>query len=173
MSYNFIEIGNTRKATGFEGAIRLEIQDQYVADLKKATAIFIETGFEILPYFPKSIKDDGELIVKFDDVRDRELASSLAGKPVYLRAEDITVEQTQDPKESDLDLSALVGTIVHDEKLGVIGAIQAIESYPQQEIMMVVYQDRTVMIPLHPDLILDLIPGDRLVMSLPEGILEL
>ena len=173
MSYNFIEVGNTRKATGFEGAIRLEIQPQYIADLKKAEAIFIETGFEILPYFPKSIKDDGELIARFDDVLDRESAKSIAGKPVYLRKEEVSVDQPPVAKAINYDLSALIGTIVHDEFLGEVGPIQSIESYPQQEIMIVAYEDRTVMIPLHPDLIIDMIPGNRLIMSLPDGILEI
>ena len=171
MSYNFIEVGNTRKATGFDGAIRLEIEDQYVSDLLKADAIFIETGFEILPYFPKSIKDDGQLVARFDDVLDRETAAMLAGKPVYLREEEVTHEELE-PSTSDYDLDVLIGTIVHDEQQGEVGRIQAIESFPQQEMMIVAYKDSTVMIPLHPDLIIEMIPGDRLVMNLPEGLLE-
>jgi len=172
VSYNFIEVGNTRKATGFDGAIRLEIQPQYISDLRKAKAIFIETGFEILPYFPMSIKDDGELIARFDDVLDRETATSIAGKPVYLREEEVSIDRPK-PEVTDYDLSALIGTIIHDENLGKVGPIQSIESYPQQEIMIVEYNDGTVMIPLHPDLIIELIPGDRLVMCLPDGILEI
>ena len=61
---------------------------------------------------------------------------------------------------------------VDDEQQGEVGRIQAIESFPQQEMMIVAYKDSTVMIPLHPDLIIEMIPGDRLVMNLPEGLLE-
>jgi len=73
---------------------------------------------------------------------------------------------------ADYDLDVLIGTVVHDQELGLVGSIEAIESYPQQEIMIVAYQDRQVMIPLHPDLIIEMIPGERLVMDLPEGLLD-
>ncbi len=172
MSYNFIEIGNTRKATGFDGAIRLEIADHFLEDLMKAEAVFIETGFEILPYFPKSIKNDGHVIARFDDVLDREAATALAGRTVYLRTEEVN-SQVMEPVKNDLDLDVLVGIVVHDENIGEIGPILSIESFPQQEMMKIDYNGRPVLVPLHPDLVIDMVPGEKLVMNLPKGILDI
>jgi len=170
MSYKFVEVGHTRKAVGFDGAIRLSIDTSFVADLIKAEAIFIETGYEIIPYFPISVKDDGEIIAQFDDVTDREKATALAGKPVYLRDFEVTAEGDTD---QGLDADLLIGVLLKDQTLGDIGKVQSIESYPQQEMLIVDYNGNEIMIPLHMDLVVEFAEGETLVMDLPEGLLEI
>ena len=172
MSYNLIEVGNTRKAVGFEGALRLEIDPRYVDDVIQAEAIFILSGYEILPFFPKWTKQEDLILVQFDDVLNREEATALAGKPVYLRKEEVSTTSST-VGEGLGDFQELLGLTVYDQNYQMIGDIKEIVSFPQQEMLMVSYQGKEVMIPLHPELILEFVPEEGIYMQLPEGILDI
>jgi hypothetical protein len=57
---------------------------------------------------------------------------------------------------------------------GEIAMIEEVASFPQQEMAYVMYQDRTILIPLNDEFILDVDKENKKVtMSLPNGILSL
>ena len=172
MRYELIHVGYTRKAVGFDGSMRIELEEQYIDDALKAEALFIEYGFEIIPFFPKSLTDDRFFVVKFDDLNSKEEVTKIAGKNIYLRKSE--VHASNETETIDLpELDGLIGINLYDHELGLIGEIKAVESFPQQQMLLVDFQSKEIMIPLHTDLVIDFVPDERLTLALPEGLLSL
>ena len=68
----------------------------------------------------------------------------------------------------------LVDFLIIDEDNITIGTISEILEYPEQLLAKVIYQDKTVLIPIHNDLILGTDAEKKTIqMSLPEGLLSL
>jgi 16S rRNA processing protein RimM len=68
----------------------------------------------------------------------------------------------------------LEGYTLFDDVEGEIAVIEEVASYPQQEIAYIYYKDRTILIPLNEDLILNVDKeAKKVTMSLPDGILGL
>jgi 16S rRNA processing protein RimM len=68
----------------------------------------------------------------------------------------------------------LKGYKMMDDLLGELGDIQSVEAYPQQEIAIVNYQNKEVLIPLNEFVISDIDNDNQIVnVSLPEGLLDI
>ena len=66
------------------------------------------------------------------------------------------------------------GYTVIDLTYGPLGVIDSVQEYPQQFMGMVEYKKKQVLIPLHPNLIVELDNEHKILkVDLPEGLLEL
>lgn len=167
---NLVEIGTVGKPHGVKGTIRLHLEEAYLEDFLNAAVIFINTKGQQLPYFITDKKSGNTTIAKLEDIDSKEDAMLLTNAPVFLKEEDVTVEVT----ELDLVFAHLENYQLQDQTLGMIGLITSIEEYPNQEMAVVHYKGRDVLIPLHESLIQQIDDTRKvLIMDLPEGILEL
>ncbi len=167
---NLVEIGKTGKPHGVKGELRLRIEGAYLEDALKASVIFIETKGQQLPYFVEQLKIGNAAIVKLEDITRKEDAMLLANATLFLRDEDVSIKVI----DADLVFAYLKGYQLEDIAIGVIGTIKTIEEYPQQEMAIVDYKEKEVLIPLHEALIQQIDKAKKvLLMELPEGLLEL
>ena len=91
----------------------------------------------------------------------------MSNQPIYLSADSKKVK-TVDP------LSLLEDFVLFDKEKTRIGSIREIVEYPQQLIAVVEYEGKEIMIPLAEQLIIEIDEeNQKLVMELPEGILDL
>jgi 16S rRNA processing protein RimM len=172
----YVSIGYTKKAHGIGGELKLHIEERYLEDFLKNERIFLEVKGTKLPYFVENVRGKGELILQLESVNNRDTAFLLQSREVFLRQQDLLsdAEREFEPVEADsLAYAQLSGYLLRDKTLGDIGTIAEVLDMPQQEMALLQYRNRDVLVPLNAQLILDIDPQQRIVlMDLPDGLLE-
>ena len=172
----YVSIGHTRKAHGITGELKVSIEEQYLEDFMKNERIFLDVKGVKVPYFIDNIRGGGELILKMEEVDNRDQAIVLQSREIFLRKQDILPEHLREfevEPEEELEYARLAGFQIIDETLGEIGVISEILEMPQQEMAFLSYKNREVLIPMNEQLILRVDERKRCVyMDLPEGLLD-
>ncbi len=171
-----ISIGHTKKAFGTKGEIRLFVETEFIEDILAASVMFVEIQGKAIPYFIEEVNMLDTLVAKLEEVDSKEAAAKIAGKTILLRPQDVRPkEERLVPQEEDgLFYSQYVGFEIIDESIGKIGVIERVEEFPQQEMAMLKYQEKEILIPLNETLIVKIDKSEKMIwMDLPEGILEL
>ncbi len=173
----YIAIGRVRKAHGITGEVKVSIEDRYLEDFLKNERIFIEMKSSRMPYFISSVRGESEMIVKLEEVDDRDAAVALHSKEIFLRKQDLIPDDEREfePEEEDsLMYRFLNGYSVVDKTSGPAGVITEVVEMPRQEMAFVVHNGKEVLIPLNESLIISIDRENRtLLMDLPEGLLEM
>lgn len=168
----YTQIGFTKKTHGIAGELKVFIEEPYEDIFLEADRVFLEIRGAKQPFFIESIRGAGDLIVKFEDIKVREDAILLQSKPVFLPAAEIPDDL--DASEPEPEHAGLTGYLIEDKTAGTIGHIREVIEVPQQEMAVVQYQGREILIPLNPLFIQKIDHKAKIVrMDLPEGLLEL
>lgn len=168
----YTQIGFTRKTHGIAGEIKIVIEEPYEDIFLEADRIFLEIKGAKQPFFIESIRGAGDLIVKFEDIKVREEALPLQSKPVFLPAAEIP--EDLDTSMPEPEHAGLTGYLVVDRTAGEIGLIAEVLDMPRQEMAVIPYNGREVLIPLNEQFIQTIDHAARKVlMDLPEGLLGL
>ena len=147
---NTVQIGYTKKAFGVKGELKLAIEEAFVLSVENASVLFLEISGKQVPYFVEWLRSEYDLFVKFEEVDSKEMASKLSSKKIFLRKEDLLEDPDIVPH---LFYQQYEGYVIHDETHGAIGAILRVEEFPQQEMALVDYKGKEIMIPLNDQLI--------------------
>jgi 16S rRNA processing protein RimM len=109
--------------------------------------------------------------VLFDGYADRDVADGLRG--VYLTVDSATVPEPTDPDEF-LD-HQLVGLQVVEVSGALIGTVRRVDHAPAHDLLVVSRPDgRQALIPFVKAIVPEVdVPGGRVVLSPPEGLLDL
>lgn len=168
--YSHIKIGKIVATFGLTGDIIIEHNLGKKSAFKNIEVVFIEqTKNALLPFFVKTgkIKSDIETQILFDDIKSKEDAKRLVGKPVWLTNEDFDklVE-----KKSPI---ALLGYDVYNDDEFIGKVIEVIEQ-PHQILLTIIYKEKEVYIPLHEESLIKIDNKKRcVIVDLPEGLLEI
>jgi 16S rRNA processing protein RimM len=172
----YITIGRTRKAHGLSGELKVSIEERYLEDFMKNERIFLEVKGVKIPYFIASVRGGGEMILKLEEVDNRDTATLLQAREVMLREQDILPDHAREyevEEEEGLEYEHLAGYTILDETLGEIGVIDEVLEMPQQEMAFLKYKNREVLVPLNAQFILSVDePNRRVHMDLPDGLLD-
>ncbi len=170
---DLISIGHTGKSHGLKGEIRLNVSKKYNEALAQLEVIFIALEGKPVPFFVEYIKNTNLLLAKFEDFESKESLKKISSKEVFVQASDLEGIE-EEVFDTDLVFGILKGFEVIDEELGSIGVIEEIIEFPQQEMGIISYKEREVMIPLNGDYILQIHHEKQQVqVKLPHGLLEL
>ena len=172
MADEYILIGHTKKTHGAGGEIKVFIEDRFLDDFAQTDVVFINIHGKPAPFFIENVRVAGGLLLKLEEIDSPAQAKTLTSSEIFLRKQDLLHSKDEEAPPSTFII--FEGYEMEDEKLGKIGKIIEVIEYPQQELAVVAYQGREVLIPLHPDLIkkIDKKAG-ILTLALPEGILDL
>jgi len=135
-------------------------------------AFFIEDRNGLpLPCFIESIEwESDHALIKFEEVRNKEEAYELAGRMLYLPSEMVE----EGPSEAEGKYGYLDGYEIRDEQHGVLGKIEEVLQMPGQELALLYFHNRELLIPLNEDLILKIDKKhQRVDMRLPDGLITL
>ena len=169
---NLIAIGYTQKPHGLKGELKFFVEENFEDDFFGTEAIFIEVKGTRVPYFMESVRSGNQIIVKLEGVDTKEAAQMLSSKSVLLSEKSIVSGNFL--PDSDLLYSDCVGFLVEDVEFGVIGVTKEILEMPQQEMAIVEYKNKEIMIPLHPKLIEKVdYELKKIIINLPNGLLDL
>ncbi|MFK7934861.1 MAG: ribosome maturation factor RimM, partial [Saprospiraceae bacterium] len=167
-------IGYTKKAKGLDGSIKVKIFDEHLEDFAQAEVLFLEISGKHLPYFIEKVEVQSDLVVQFEDVADRNTAAMLTGKSIFMRESDLLAEEDKQLELEELEYAFLTGFLMKDETVGEVGKIEEVVELPQQEMAVVSYQNKEIMIPLNEQLITEIKEKEQfLIVDLPAGLLEL
>lgn len=172
-------IGIVRKTHGYEGELKLALDEEFRESLAGVDFLFIGEGPETAIPYRVASKRGADDIVRLDGVDTKEAAEALRGCPVFARAAEVSgggVTPTSLIRDHDAAKAfrRFVGFAVIDEAAGEIGAIVAIEAYPGQTLATVDLEGERRLVPLTADLIRGVDFTKKIVfMNLPEGLLEI
>jgi len=171
---NYILIGNTRKSYGIKGEMKLKIDETYLEDIFKLQVLFLKINGKQVPYFVESVRVGNALLIKFEDINSPEETISIASKEIYAREADLIPEEDRTIEVEGLEFERFKGYTITDVEKGRVGVIKDIVEYPQQELAVVEYKKREILIPLNQKLIESIDESKKvLVLNLPEGLLDL
>jgi 16S rRNA processing protein RimM len=110
-----------------------------------------------------------------EDVEDRDAAQAIQSKEIFLREQDLIPDKEREFEVPDdsLEYEGLVGFMLLDKTRGEIGTIEEVLEMPQQEMALLKFNGREILIPLNTQFIVEIDEIKRQVMmDLPEGLLD-
>lgn len=170
---NYIQIGFTRKTHGIHGELKAAIEAPFEEIFLKVERVFLEIKGIKQPFFIKTIRGGGELIVGFEDVCTREDALRLQSRLIFLPESEVP-PALMEAQQAARPYEHFIGYLLIDQQIGPVGIIQEVIEMPHQEMAVVLYQNREVFIPLAEAFMVSTDETQKqLVMDLPEGLLTL
>ena len=167
----FVHIGHSGKTRGLDGSFKLRVEERFLDSLSDIRAIFVDHDGSKVPYLIENLSNQGDILIKLEEIDTPEQASELLNRSIYLNKEELPESIRE---SSDNESHELVNFLIVDEDNNTIGEISEILEFPEQLLAKVIYQEKTVLIPIHEDLILSMNHEDKTIqMSLPEGLLSL
>lgn len=168
----YIQIGSLGKVRGTEGELKLFVEESYLQDMLDAGFLFVEVDGNKVPLEIASLREKQDMLVSFVGVDDPGTASRWASSPVYLPSDEVSVENT--PGSAESTYHEIEGFTIVDEQYGEVGEILEVREFPQQEMAVIEYSGREVLVPLNPVFIRRIDTNEkRIYTALPEGLLTL
>lgn len=167
----FIHIGQSGKSRGLDGQFKIRIPDSFKPVITSARALFVDMDGSKVPFLIHKCIDKGDIYIKLDEIDTPEEASKLLNRPIYLDKQEVPDEYLQELEER---VHPLTGFSISDADDNPIGKITEIIEYPEQLMAKLSYQEKDILIPIHPDFIIELNEEAHTIkMNLPEGLLSL
>ena len=168
----YTQIGFTKKAHGVKGELKIAIDEIYEDIFLSADRVFIEVRGAKMPFFIENIRGGGELIVHFEDITNKDQVIHIQSKGVFLPAAELPA--SIEVEDDGLEYGFLEGFTIHDKNTGEVGKIEEVIDMPQQEMAIVTYKNKEILIPLNDHIIASISEAKKTVlMDLPDGLLDL
>ena len=170
MNFSYTKIGTIISKHGFNGSLILKISDKDSNDLSTLNFLFIEINKKHIPFKLDSIKSfkTKSYKIKFNEVNDDNYANQLISKSVFIKSNDYS-----DLNKETSIYSEIINFLAFndDEKIGEI--ININENLPQP-VFEINYKSKTVMVPIHNDLIVNIDKvKKKIFLRIPDGLLDI
>lgn len=165
------KIGRLGKSHGVKGELQFAFDDD-VFDRTEADHLVLDIDGILVPFFFEEyrFKSDDVALVKFEGIDTGEQAQALTNVDVYFE------RQAAHDASGELSLAQIIGFSVysHDAQEP-LGLLEAVDDSTENILFMVKKADgETLLLPCNEDFIDMIDPQQRrIVMSLPEGLLDL
>ncbi len=169
MENDYRNIGKIVSSFGLKGEMILQHHLGKKISPEKIKVIFLEQKKDdLLRFFldHARIKSDHELFVKLEGIDSKEAASKFLRHEVWMKQEDLNLHALKN------NPIAWVGYHLLDEGRDLGEVLEVIEQ-PHQVLCRLEIQTREVLIPVNEETFKKIdYPGKRLLLNLPEGLLE-
>jgi 16S rRNA processing protein RimM len=164
------KLGQIIKAHGLKGQIVAEFDVDHPEQFKKLESVFLEINQKLIPFFIEEISVlKSKAILKFEDIEKVEDTKPLIKKILYLPL-DLLPESDSD----EFDYEHIIGFKVRDNNLGELGTVEDILERAGQDLIIMNYQEKEVLIPIDESIILEVDEVNKvLLVDLPDGLLDL
>lgn len=165
----YTRIGTVQKPVGREGALKIDVQEEFIEDFIASDHLFVKMNGAFVPWFIEEKWETNYLLVKIEEVDSPEEAAKFTLRELFLRTADIHSESFLKKNET----FDLVGFSILQEG-NVIGTIDEIVEYPSQLMAIVKLKGKSKLIPLNEAFIENIDTARKyLHMKLPDGLLGL
>ena len=170
MNFSYTKIGTIITKHGFNGSLILKISGKYSNNLSIVDFLFIEINKKHIPFRLDSSSTfrNKSYKIKLNEVNDEYYANQLISKSVFIESDD-----HKDEKKETHVYSEVINFQVYSnkEKIGEIIGIN--ENLPQQ-VFEINYNSKTVMVPIHKDLIIKIDKENKnIFLRIPDGLLDI
>ncbi len=178
----YTPVAKVVKSFGIEGEVIIKYSPNFEEELKKNEPVFIYFDGLPVPFIINEIQNKGEsgARVKLNLINTKNLADEISGRIIFT----IDNSTNQSSNKNTVDqipesLDQFIGYLVRDyDSNQEIGSITNFFDYPNNpcfEVTRIVKKsEKTLLVPIHPHLIVDLSHQDKTIYTqLPQGLLEL
>jgi len=164
------KLGKINKAHGLKGDLKVSLEAEFPINYSKLESVFVNINNKPVPFFIEKISVQGKkAILTIEDVKDLKATEALIDKELYLP---LTLLPEKD--DSIFLYTDLIGFMVSDTTLGLLGKITDVYSLPGQEVLAMEYKEKEILIPASDELIVKLEKRKKIVhIEIPEGLLEI
>ena len=173
---NLQQIAQVLKSNGTDGELVMGFREIAPEDINLNEPVFIIFDGLPVPFYIESFAKRGntKALVRLTDICSMEDVEEIAGKPVYIEADNLPEMSLEED-----GYAALVGWMVltpenaddMDSDLYEVGEITDFIDIPNNPCIEVETENGAIMIPLHEDLILSLDPEyQEIIMQIPAGL---
>ena len=174
---NLQQIAQVLKSNGTDGELVMGFREIAPEDINLNEPVFIIFDGLPVPFYIESFTKRGntKALVRLTDICSMEDVEEIAGKPVYIEADNLPEMSLEED-----GYAALVGWMVltpenaddMDSDIYEVGEITDFIDIPNNPCIEVETENGAIMIPLHEDLILSLDPEyQEIIMQIPAGLL--
>ena len=170
MNFSYTKIGTIITKHGFNGSLILKVSGKYSNNLSILDFLFIEINKKHIPFKLDSIKTfkNKSYKIKFNEVNDDAYANQLISKSVFIKSNDYP-----DLKEETNIYSAIINFSAFNNEAKIGEIININENLPQP-VFEINYKSKTVMVPIHEDLIIKIDKENKnIFLRIPDGLLDI
>lgn len=165
-----ILLGRITKVSGYEGAVTVKLERFFSGEIPHMESVFLEIEGRPVPFFISDSDYSGADIVKlkFEGYNSSDKVIEFIGCRVFL-----TTAATVDGNPEEM--KGLVGyTVLTSEKIN-LGTVDEVIENPGQWLLNVISSsNKSILIPLHEDLIVKIDNRKKLlIMEIPDGLTEI
>jgi len=165
------KIGSLKKPKGLKGAIKVFFEDFFFVYLQNNSPDYVYVKqATFLPYFIEELKaiEDSFFLIKFEDINTRHEAFELLNCDLWLEK-----NKFPDRVEEELDWEYLMNYQLENQEFTVLGIIENIITFPKHTLIQITYQEKEVLLPLHPELILNIDKQQQILrLNIADGLLD-
>lgn len=165
-----ILLGRIIKTSGFEGAVSVKLEKEFVENIPLMESVFIETDGRPVPFFIAESEYNGGEILKltFDGYTSETAVRRYAGCRIF------TISGNNAATKYD-DQAEITGFNVYSSENELIGVIEEISENKGQWLLGIRNDSgRLFLVPLHEDLVIAVDSSKKeLILDIPEGLLDL
>ena len=168
---NYIEIGYIAKAHGLHGEVKAVFDVYDISEYENRKELFIakkDESVKAVQLKQFHVQSDKQALLRFADVRYRDQAEALKGYTLYIPQEDLPTLP-----EGHYYYFEIIGFRIIDNQLGELGTVKDIYDGPADDILVMEYKDKEVLIPMNDTFVGTADLEEKILhTSLPEGLLE-
>jgi 16S rRNA processing protein RimM len=163
------ELGKITKTHGLKGEVVLWLDVDFPEDYEDLESVFLDQKGELVPYFIETYRLSGNrAIVQFEDIDTFEKAEGLINLQAFL-----PLEELPELGNDQFYYHEIIGFQIVDKQLGVLGTVQTVHSMQAQDLLVMDYKSKEVLIPVIPEIVLEADKEAKILnVNLPEGLLE-
>lgn len=164
-------LGKIAKKFSFKGELLLYLDTDEPELYQNMESVFVELDNNLIPFFiEQSAMHKNDLLrVKFEDVDDEIAANELIGQSIYL-----PLKMLPKLEGNKFYFHEVIGFNVEDKRLGIVGRIVSVNDSAAQTLFEVMRGDTQILIPMIDQFLVEVDrKGKRIVMELPEGLVEM
>tara|TARA_B100001079_G_scaffold224545_1_gene201397 strand:- start:236 stop:748 length:513 start_codon:yes stop_codon:yes gene_type:complete len=170
MNFSYTKIGTIITKHGFNGSLILKVSGKYSNNISIVDFLFIEINKKHIPFKLDSIKTfkNKSYKIKFNEVNDDAYANQLISKSVFIKSNDYP-----DLKKETNIYSAIINFSAFNNEAKIGEIININENLPQP-VFEINYKSKTVMVPIHEDLIIKIDKENKnIFLRIPDGLLDI
>ncbi|MDR3268131.1 MAG: ribosome maturation factor RimM [Tannerella sp.] len=167
---DLFQIGQFARPHGIKGELSL-VTDYDVFDDTEDPYIVCEMEGILVPFYIESYRPKGRstILVKLEQVDDDRAAKQFTNRAVYY-----PLTAWKQPPEETMTWNHFAGYMLEDEKQGEIGRVKDVDTTTINVLFRVDYRGKERLLPVAEALIRSVDRAEkRIVLSLPEGILDI
>lgn len=168
---DYFKLGKIQKSHGTAGKLRVRVEHEFEAYLKKNAYVFIDFDGSPVPFRINSFETDGHPVLSLEDVLGKDHSDVLSGKDISIPLDKLKPKHQHHQLHQEDEMH---GYEIIDLPSGKTMQVLRTEELPQQLMAVVLIENNERYIPLHDSLINRWDhAGKKIEMNLPEGLLEL